>query len=379
MGSISTAPPETEPPETEPPETAPPETAPPETGTPPVANPVSVSTPAATPVSIVLTGFDAEGDILDFAIVALPTNGGLSGIAPDLMYTPSSGFVGSDSFSFTVSDGQNTSAPVIVSIDVTEVIDERVSLLSAVLPASRSVEVGRTATAFATLINAGTVTAQRCSLQLPAGVAADFSYQTSNSSTNEVSGLPNQPVDIPAGTAQSFVFGITPSEEMQTTEVALEFKCVNATDAASFVGLNTLLLSATSAPVAAVIALAATLSGNGVMELSNNTGFFTAATINVGSSATITVSADTGEAVLPMSLSLCQTDPATSVCINPTTPSAEPVRVDIAEGGSPTFAVYANASEAIALDPVNRRVFLRFSDELGVVRGATSVAMESGQ
>ena len=95
--------------------------------------------------------------------------------------------------------------------------------------------------------------------------------------------------------------------------------------------------------------------------------------------STITVGTDTAEATLPMTLSLCQTDPATSVCINPAVPSAESVIVDIAEGDSPTFAVFASASEPIGLDPATNRVFLRFSDELGVVRGATSVAVQNGR
>jgi len=103
------------------------------------------------------------------------------------------------------------------------------------------------------------------------------------------------------------------------------------------------------------------------------------ATINVGSAARVSVTADTGTATLPMALSVCQTDPVTAVCINPTVPSAEPVVVDIAEGGTPTFAVFANTSESIALDPANSRVYLRLSDELGVVRGATSVAMQTTQ
>ena len=53
------------------------------------------------------------------------------------------------------------------------------------------------------------------------------------------------------------------------------------------------------------------------------------ATINVGSAARVSVTADTGTATLPMALSVCQTDPVTAVCINPTVPSAEPVVVDI--------------------------------------------------
>jgi len=88
------------------------------------------------------------------------------------------------------------------------------------------------------------------------------------------------------------------------------------------------------------------------------------------------VSADTGDATLPIALSVCQTDPVTSVCVNPSVPGAQAVSLDIAEGESPTFAVFASATEAIALDPANSRVFLRFRDELGVVRGVSSVAVE---
>jgi len=347
---------------------------PPSGNSPPTANGQAVSTLRDTPVSVLLTASDPEGESLSFSFVTLPANGSLSGTAPDLIYTPDTNYTGADSFSFTVSDGEGTSAPVSVSITV---VDASVTLFSAVLPASRSVEVGATATAFATLINAGSVTAQACAPRLPDTLSAEFFYQTSDAASNDLTGQPNLAVDIPAGASQSFVFGITPTDELAATEVALQFQCANATDATSFVGLNTLLLSASFTPVPDLIALVATTSNNGVMELSNNSGFFTAATINVGSASTITVSADTGEATLPMTLSLCQTDPVTSVCINPTVPASQPVIVDIAEGDSPTFAVFASATESIALDPANSRVFLRFNDELGEVRGATSVGVQS--
>jgi len=330
--------------------------------------------PADTPFTLTLVGVDVDSDQLRFSIEALPTNGRLSGTAPNIIYTPDRGFLGADSFTFVVNDGDGNSESVTISITVDEAT---VSLLSAVLPASRSVEVGTTATAFATLINAGTADALACRMRLPSSVAGDFFYQASDPATNALLGEANQPVDIPAGGSQSFVFGIAPSEELVATEVALVFQCANAADALSFASLNTLLLSASFTPVPDLIALAATTTGTGVMELNNNAGFFTAATINVGSAATITVIADTGDATLPMTLSLCQTDPLTSVCINPTLPGTEPVIVDIADGGSPTFAVFANASAPIALDPANSRVFLRFSDESGEVRGATSVAVEN--
>ena len=340
----------------------------------PVASGQSVSLPQDTATSIVLTGSDADGDSLSFDFVTLPANGSLAGTPPNLIYTPDTSYIGPDSFSFTVSDAQDTSGVAAVSISV---VEASVTLFSAVLPASRSVEVGATATAFATLINAGSVAAQACVVRLPDTVPASFFFQASDPTTNLVIGQPDLAVDIPAGAAQSFVFGITPTEELSATQVALEFQCANASDAASFAGLNTLLLSASFAPVPDLIALAATTSDNGVMELRNNSGFFTAATINVGSAASITVTADTGATVLPMTLSLCQTDPTTSECINPTVPSTEPVIVEIAEGATPTFAVFASADETIALDPASSRVFLRLSDASGEVRGATSVAVET--
>ena len=139
------------------------------------------------------------------------------------------------------------------------------------------------------------------------------------------------------------------------------------------------MLSASITPAPDLVALVATTTDNGVMELQNGSGFFTAATINVGSASTISVSADTGDASVPITLSLCETDPVTSVCINPTSPDTAPINVEVDAGGTPTFAVFASATETIALDPANTRVFLRFSDELGEIRGATSVAVENTQ
>jgi len=327
-----------------------------------------------TSVAITLAGGDVDNDSLLYAVVSEPTSGFLSGTVPNLIYTPNPGFIGTDNFTFTVSDGEETSAPATISITVGDVV---VTLFSAVLPASRSVEVGTTATAFGTLINAGTADAQNCAIVRPDTFPADFFFQATDPVTNAVVGDVNQPVDLAAGAAQSFVFGITPSAELPATDVALSFECAGEAVALSVVGLNTLLVSASSTPIPDLIALGATVTGDGVMRLNNNNGFFTTATINVGSAASIVVSADSGGADLPIALSLCQTNPLTSVCINPTVPSVEPVLVDIAAGDTPTFAVFATASETIALDPANNRVFLRFMDELGEVRGATSVAVEN--
>jgi hypothetical protein len=88
---------------------------------------VSVFRNAATPVT--LKGSDLDGDMLSFRIVTTPTNGALSGEAPNLTYTPATNFVGGDSFRFEVSDG------VLSSLfqDVTIQVIPRFLLLPAVL------------------------------------------------------------------------------------------------------------------------------------------------------------------------------------------------------------------------------------------------------
>ncbi|MDA2924968.1 Ig-like domain-containing protein, partial [Acidobacteria bacterium AH-259-L09] len=90
---------------------------------PPVANSQSVMTLEDTPVNIVLTGSDADGNPLTFAVVSNPTNGTLTGTAPNLTYTPDPDFFGPDSFTFTVNDGTVDSAPASVSITVDPVND----------------------------------------------------------------------------------------------------------------------------------------------------------------------------------------------------------------------------------------------------------------
>jgi hypothetical protein len=87
----------------------------------PLANPQSVATQQDTPISVALSGSDGDGDALVFVVVAAPAHGTLSGAAPDLTYAPNAGYVGADSFTFTVSDGQTTSAPATVDLTVTEV------------------------------------------------------------------------------------------------------------------------------------------------------------------------------------------------------------------------------------------------------------------
>jgi hypothetical protein len=84
----------------------------------PVAVSQSVTTPAGTPVAVLLGGTDADGDALAFTVTAAPAHGTLTGTPPGLVYTPASGFQGTDSFAFVAHDGAATSAPAVVAIAV---------------------------------------------------------------------------------------------------------------------------------------------------------------------------------------------------------------------------------------------------------------------
>ncbi len=85
----------------------------------PTANAQSVTAIKDSPKAITLTGSDPEGGALAFTVLTQPTHGALSGTAPTLTYTPASGYVGPDTFTFEVTDPlAASSAPATVSITV---------------------------------------------------------------------------------------------------------------------------------------------------------------------------------------------------------------------------------------------------------------------
>jgi hypothetical protein len=86
---------------------------------PPVANNRSAATTENTPVSIVLTGSDPEGQPVRFHIASPPAKGFLGMINPatgTVTYTPYDYRDGLDSFTYVASDGSLDSAPATVSI-----------------------------------------------------------------------------------------------------------------------------------------------------------------------------------------------------------------------------------------------------------------------
>jgi len=85
----------------------------------PVANNLQVNTSVNQSSGFVLSGSDVENNPLTFVVVSNPQHGSLSGNLPNLIYTPSSNYSGSDSFTYKANDGIVDSALATVNITIT--------------------------------------------------------------------------------------------------------------------------------------------------------------------------------------------------------------------------------------------------------------------
>ena len=93
----------------------------------PAANDQPVTLNEDESADITLTGTDIDGDSLTYEIVAGPGHGTLAGTAPDLTYTPSENYNGSDSFTFKVNDGIADSNTAAVALTINAVNDAPVA------------------------------------------------------------------------------------------------------------------------------------------------------------------------------------------------------------------------------------------------------------
>ncbi len=257
-------------------------------------------------------------------------------------------------------------------------------LLSALLPGGRSVEVGTVATVFATILNTSPNALANCKIVLPssAPTGETLTYQTTNSANNQPNSGSNPLVTIPGATAagagsQSFLLAFNGTSAALDPSQPLLFVCDGTTYAPIFVGLNTIDLQFSGTPVPDVIAESATATNNGIVTVpltKAEEGAFAVATTNVGVDSTITVTADTGNATLPLGTLICETVTGTGQCMAPPAPS---VTLDFAANATPTFSIFIGASAPIPLLPATNRIYVRFEDGSGVSHGSTSVAVET--
>jgi VCBS repeat-containing protein len=84
----------------------------------PTADPKSVIVRFQTATPITVQGHDVDDDALTFRVVDAPLHGVISGMAPNLVYTPVTGFAGADTFSFVANDGSADSSAATVTLQV---------------------------------------------------------------------------------------------------------------------------------------------------------------------------------------------------------------------------------------------------------------------
>jgi NHL repeat len=254
------------------------------------------------------------------------------------------------------------------------------SLFAAVLPGARSVQATGVATIFATVLNASGTGLSNCQVALPSATPRllQLDYQTTDPSSNALTGSPDTPASIAANGSQTFLLSFSNTENTGTLFAdpgqQLLFACDTVDPAATTQGVDTVDLSFSPKPVADIIALAAVAGTPGTLDLpANGAGAFAVASDNVGSADTLTVSVDTGSATLPLALAICPTN-ASAQCTATPAPS---LSQSFAAGSAPTFSVFASATAPIAFAPATSRIFVRFKDSSGASHGSTSVAVET--
>jgi hypothetical protein len=247
---------------------------------------------------------------------------------------------------------------------------------AAVLPASRSVQVGTPATFFATIVNAGTSTAKSCVIEPRFAdlLGLTFTFQTTDPKTNTPVGKPNTPVDIPPGVAETFVIAVTPTTALQPFHFEANFYCANAGPAPSVAGIDTLLFTVSTTPVPDAIAIGLTPSNDGYSHTGgpSGTGIFAVASANIGISSSLTAQVVPSNTSMPLAATVCQTNPANGQCLQTPGPTAT---ATINQNQNTTWSAFLHATGVIPQDPANNRVIFQFTDANGVVRGSTSTAV----
>ncbi len=193
----------------------------------PVAAGQTLGVVAAQPFVVTLHGTDVNDDDLSFA-ASTPSHGSLgtpgtpdctalNECTADVLYTPDNGYVGPDSFTFTVSDGSLTSSPATISMDV----ENADLVMQSVSTSSPAISTGSNFEVVAVLKNQGPSDAPNTVVRffanggsvLPAGTTFVSGSVTTDSGTvacSESGGI----VSCPAG--------FLPSQATATTSIILQ-------------------------------------------------------------------------------------------------------------------------------------------------------------
>jgi subtilisin family serine protease len=247
-------------------------------------------------------------------------------------------------------------------------------LRAAVLPNARSVTVGNAATAFATVINPASFGAggTNCRIEPPANFNGEFTFRRTDPGTNAPVGSNGDTVSLAAGASQTYVLSMSPGAAMNGTVLAPVFLCDDIRPTDPIPGVTTVTLTASAVQTADIVSIAATPTANGILDIPlNGARAFSVAAVNIGAAQTVTITPGTGGVSLPLTIDMCETNPATGVCLTGRTPT---VAVNFASNETRTFTVFVRSTGAVAFTPSTNRVFVTFTNATPATVGATSVA-----
>lgn len=254
-------------------------------------------------------------------------------------------------------------------------ISEITQLLNSVLPTSRSVTVGTTATIFNSVINAKSLAANNVVLYMASPPAGIFAYQQTDCATNTVMGPMNPVLNLPGNSALCYILFFTPSAPFAATNVHIRAVADNAPATGLYTGINTWLLRATSVSGPDIIALTTTTDFHQMAATGTNA--FAVALANVGAVASqLTVVADDGGiswSPLPLTITVNETNQGTGAVIG------DNVLENIGAGETRSVAIFVTFNNGVAFDPARNRIFVRFVDGSGNVVGSTSTAVSTGR
>ena len=254
--------------------------------------------------------------------VSVDSNGNqaLGGGSGEPVITPDGRFLAFNSNAFNlVPDDINGEEDLFVR----ELSVSPVTLVGEVFPSGRAVQVGNLATTFFTVENMGTEEAFGCDIAPFTPVpGAAFLYARVDPVTSAIIGQPNASFDIPGGTVQKFNFTFVPEAPLAPMDVQFNVVCANGVLAATTSGINTFLLSASLIPVADMVALTSAPNGQLNLPSGTATGAFLIASLNLGDSDVIAMSADTGNTSLPLNLLVCEFDASIGNCLTVPSPTS---------------------------------------------------------
>jgi uncharacterized delta-60 repeat protein len=201
----------------------------------PVAADQAVTAAPGTALAITLSATDADSDSLTYSIVSQATHGSVSLSGSTVTYTPTSGYLGSDLFTFKAGDGtansniatvsitvgrtaENNTAPVAtdqaattrhdtaaaITLSATDADDDSVTCRIVSSPTHGSVTFSGSAATYTP--SAGYVGSDSFTYIANDGFADSNTARVALSVTNAVPTLTNQSVDTPADTAKTITF-----------------------------------------------------------------------------------------------------------------------------------------------------------------------------